>query len=124
MTRLSHPPAGVRVVEAAKAQVESHPTLLALDRAVIALRAAEEAEKRPRLRTADECYTAAWRKIEPMTGSRAVFTAGFKDRDAEWMAAIRKLPRHQIPRGVMAFGGGMEDAVAFSDIEALAESAK
>lgn len=100
------------------------------DRVVEALRAlaeAEEAAKRPRLQTPEVLvglFMGRLRQIGTMTAHQAATLLG--RRDAEWMAAIRKLPLYQTrPTAFDATTRAFRfDAVALSDIEALTQEAK
>lgn len=86
-----------------------------LDKAVSALRTAEEAARKPHLTPAfqfihkDSCG-AYWRCPEMIAA-----------RDSEWMEAIRKLPSQDVGK---QFDREDRRAVLLSDIEALAETAK
>lgn len=98
---------------------QSHDRLMF---ALAALRAAEEAAKKPRLRRAVECSADAYESHATNVTINAVLS-----RDSEWMAAIRKLAQ-EMASLASTVGKPSEpaivEAVALSDIEALAESAR
>lgn len=113
------------VVEAAKACKSEPPpgAWRVLSDAVAALRAAEEAAGKPRLTAPRDCveqtpgvtFTTQFMGGDPsvaMVRLPAVLDA-IRARDAEWMAAIRKLPRHP------AAGMVDHETIRLSDIEAL-----
>lgn len=131
------------VVEAAK-QYETPlgglVDLLNLQKAVIALRAAEEAERKPRLMRADlfqmqGVQTPVWHH-RPMREGGTIQDAReialIEARDVEWLEAIRKLQTHQasvvhfhqLSPAIASGGLGYAPAVLLSDIEALAETGK
>lgn len=128
------------VVEAAKACKSEPPpgAWRVLSDAVAALQAAEEAARKPRLRTAYQravggCYTrASCFDPDERVASIAQVRSLIEARDAEWMAAIRKLACHQafvthyreLAPGIACGGGGHVPAILLSDIEALVAETK
>ncbi len=110
------------VIEAAKRlQYTIMPT--ELFNAVSAIRTAEEAARKPRLRTPVELIDQERRKFNYQLPLE--LTEAIRARDAEWLAAIRALPADHAHN--MRSNGHLElsDArVRLADIEALAEGAK
>lgn len=88
-----------------------------LDKAVSALRAAEEAARKPRLMRAEDAARRCWEHGDATSEALRAITA----RDSEWMKAIRKLPSQDVGK---QFDREDRRAVLLSDIEALAETAK
>jgi hypothetical protein len=105
-----------KVVEAAKAVTEgSIREVGSVYDAVAALRAAEEAARKPRLRTADECVGNHW----GVSGSLTVSL--IEARDAEWIAAVQKVERHTAEISLRGSSvKGECQVVALADILALA----
>lgn len=116
------------VVEAAKACKSEPPrgAWRVLSDAVAALQAAEEAARKPRLRTAYQrvvggCYTrASCFDPDERVASIAQVWSLIEARDAEWMAAIRKLAKFVDTGGKAEVGPW----VSLSDIEALVAETK
>ena len=105
--------------------------LLAVGSLEDALRTAEEAARKPRLRNVDD-WAAGWQRegrggyARHYTGDTWIISTGLavcliEARDAEWMEAIRKLPSQDVGK---QFDREDRRAVLLSDIEALAETAK
>lgn len=109
------------VIEAAKQWYHGGEPHLRLGDAVAALRAAEEVSKRPRLRRPGNV-------VVMIKDRHWCVPELIEARDAELMAAIRKLPRyvaalHQ-PYGLSASAGNDCNAILLSDIESLTQEAK
>lgn len=111
--------------------------LLAVGSLEDALRTAEEAARKPRLRNVDD-WAAGWQRegrggyARHYTGDTWIISTGLavcliEARDAEWMEAIRKLPRRaiQVSGGhpVTGEGSTIRDLICVADIEALAATA-